>query len=59
MFVVERHHPVIEDLGRGDRGLAIIQLGEGDLGIGVDEGLLVDAADPLYVADVGPRRKAP
>ena len=47
VFVVERHHPVIENLGRGDRGLAIIQLGKGDLGIGVDEGLLIDPPDAL------------
>jgi len=40
VLVVNRHHPVIEDLGRGDRGLAIIKLGEGDFGIGVDRGLL-------------------
>ena len=42
VLVIKRHHPVIEDLGRGDRCLAIIQLGEGDLGVGVDEGLLID-----------------
>src|SRR6516165_1320462 len=43
---------VIEDLGRGDRGLAVIQLGEGDLGIGVDEGLLIDPPDALQRADI-------
>ena len=31
VLVVKWHHPVIEDLGRGDRGLAVVQLGEGDL----------------------------
>ena len=25
VLVIERHHPVVEDLGGGDRGLAIIQ----------------------------------
>src|SRR5215472_13355276 len=52
MLVVERHHSVIEDLGRGDRGLAVIELGEGDFGIGVDEGLLIDPPDPLQGADI-------
>ena len=49
VLVIKRHHPVIEDLGRGDRGLAVIQLGEGDLGIGVDEGLLIDPPDAFRV----------
>jgi len=47
VLVIKRHHPVIEDLGCGDRGLAIIQFGEGDLGIGIDEGLLIDPPDAL------------
>ena len=37
VLVVERYHPVIEDLGGGDRGFAIIQFDEGNFGIGVDE----------------------
>ena len=49
--VVERDDPVVEQVGRGDRRLAI-ELGEGDFGVGVDEGLLVDAPDPLHVANV-------
>ena len=49
---IERHHSVIEDLGGGDRGLAIIKLGEGDLGIGVDHGLLIDPAHALQGADI-------
>ncbi len=52
VLVIKRHHPVIEDLGRGDRCLAIIQLGEGDLGVGVDEGLLIDPPDALQRADI-------
>ncbi len=32
-------------------GLAIIELDEGHLGVGIDEGLLVDAPDPLQGAD--------
>src|SRR2546421_1742141 len=27
VLVVERHHPIIEDFGGGDRGLAVIELG--------------------------------
>ena len=47
VLVVERHHPIVEDLGRGDRGLAVIELGKGDFGIGVDDGLLIDPANAL------------
>ena len=46
-FVVERHHPIVEDLGGGDRRLAIIELGKRDFGVGVDHGLLMDPADTL------------
>jgi hypothetical protein len=45
----EGHHAVVEEIGRGERGLAIVELGEGDLGAGVDEGLLVGAS-PLITA---------
>jgi hypothetical protein len=50
--IIERHDAIVDEISRGDGRLAIIELGEGDLGIGVDESLLVDAADPLHVADV-------
>ena len=52
VLIIERHHPIIEDLGRGDRGLAVIELGKGDFGIGVDDGLLTDPADTLQGADI-------
>ena len=52
VLVIERHHAVVEDLGRGDRRLAVVELGEGDLGVGVDEGLLVDPSHPLQRADI-------
>ena len=52
VLIIERHHPIIEDLGRGDRCLAIIEFGAGDLGIGVDKGLLVDPPDALQGADI-------
>ena len=43
VLIIEGHHTVVEEIGRGERGLAIVELGEGDLGVSVDEGLLVDA----------------
>src|SRR6516162_4701040 len=52
VLVVEWHHPVVEDLGGGDRCLAIIQFGERDLGIGVDHGLLIDPTNALQGADI-------
>src|SRR4051812_1121840 len=52
MLIVERHHPVVQQIGCGERGLAIVEFGEGHLGRGVDERLLVDASDPLQGADV-------
>ena len=52
MGVIERHDAIVNEIGGGDRRLAVVELGEGDLGIGVDERLLVDAPDPLHVADV-------
>lgn len=47
VLVIKRRRPVIEVLDRGDRGLAVIELDEGDLGIGVDEGLLIDRPEAL------------
>ena len=41
--IIERHDAIVEEIGRGDRRLAVVELGEGDLGVGVDESLLVDA----------------
>ena len=52
MGVEERYDPVIEQICRCDRRLAIIQLGEANLGVGVNEGLLVDAADALQIANI-------
>ena len=45
VLLEERQHPVVEQIRRRDRCLAVIQLGEANLGVGVDEGLLVDAAN--------------
>ncbi len=39
-----------EDFGRGDRSLAVVEFGEGDLGVGIDHRLLVDPPDALRLA---------
>ena len=63
-FVEEGRDPVIQEIGRGDRRLAIprvaalprprtgSEFGERHFRSGVDEGLLSDAADPFHVADM-------
>jgi nudix-type nucleoside diphosphatase (YffH/AdpP family) len=40
--VEEGHDPIVQEVGRGDRHLAIIEFGKCHFRIGVDEGLLVD-----------------
>ena len=45
--VIERHDAIVEEISGGDRRLAVIELGEGDLGVGVDK--LVDAPDPFML----------
>ncbi len=45
-------HPVIEPVGGHQRLAAVIQLGEGHLAIGIDEGLLVDPPNPLERANI-------
>ena len=47
MTVEEGNHAVVQKIGRRDRRLAIIELGASNLGVGVDEGLLVDVPDPV------------
>ena len=49
VLLEERQHLVVEGVGGHQGVLAVIKFGEGDLGVGVDEGLLVDAADALEV----------
>ena len=44
MLFEERDYPIIEHVGRGDRVLAIIEFDESELAVGINEGLLVDAA---------------
>jgi hypothetical protein len=52
VLLEERQHTVIEQIGRRDRRLAVVELGKADLGVGVDEGLLVDASNALKIADI-------
>src|SRR5438876_4609398 len=52
VLVVKWHHPIIEDFGRGDRGLAVIELGKSDFGVGIDKGLLVNPPDALQRTDI-------
>jgi hypothetical protein len=52
VLVVERHHPIIENFGGGDRGLAVIKLGKSDFGVGIDDGLLIDSDHPFQGADI-------
>ena len=52
VLLEERQHTVIEQIGGGDGRLAVVELGKADLGVGVDEGLLVDASNTLQVADI-------
>ncbi len=48
----EWQHAVVEHLGGGNRRPAVIELGEADLRVGVDHGLLVNPADPFEGADI-------
>ena len=52
VLLEQRQRPVIEQIRRCDRRLAVVQLGASDLGVGVDERLLVDAAHALQIVDV-------
>ena len=52
VVVEERDHPIIEDVRRGQRRLACVELGKAHLGVGVDHRLLIDPPDALQCADV-------
>ena len=45
-------NPVIEQVGRRNRGLHLVELGEGDFAVGIHECLLVNPAHPLEVSYV-------
>ena len=50
LFVEERHDVIVQEIGFRDWRFAIIELCECELRIGVDKGLLVNAADPFHVS---------
>jgi hypothetical protein len=52
MALEQWQHAVVEEIGRRDRRLSIVELGTGDLGVGVDEGLLIDPPDALQITDI-------
>ena len=52
MLFKQRDHPVVEQIGRGQRRLAIINLGPHHLAVGIDKGLLIDPAHSLESADI-------
>ena len=48
----ERQDAVVEQIGGDQGGLAVVEFGEGDLGVGVEKRLLIDAAYALDGADI-------
>ena len=52
VLLEERQHTVIKQIGRRDGRLAVIELGKTYLGVGVDEGLLVDASNTRQIDDI-------
>jgi hypothetical protein len=48
----QRQDPIVQEIRCRDRRFRRVQLGTGHLGVGVDEGLLVDPADAFQRADV-------
>jgi hypothetical protein len=45
VLLEERQHTVIEQIGRRDGRLAVVELGKAYLGVGVDEGNALEIAD--------------
>src|SRR6201982_3162791 len=52
VLIEQRHPPIIEQIGRRDRCLAIVKFSASDLGVRIDEGLLVDPANALQITDI-------
>jgi len=52
VLVIEWQDPVVQEIGRRDRRLAVVELGKRDLGVGVDKGLLVDPTHALQRANI-------
>ena len=42
MAIEEGNHSIIQEVGRRDRRLAIVELGASNLGVSINEGLLAD-----------------
>src|SRR5215471_2970037 len=51
-YVHIRLRSTLDVAGLAAEALAVIQLGEGDLGVGIDKGLLINPSDALQRADV-------
>ena len=49
---MKRQNPVIEQVGRGDRGLGGVQVDLRDLAISIYIGLLINAPNTLESADI-------
>ena len=52
LFGEERQHPVVEHVCCGDRRFGGVELGCCPLGVGIDEGLLVNSTHALERTDV-------
>src|SRR5512133_1153977 len=52
VLLEERQHTVVEEIGRRDRRFAVVELGKADLGVGVNERLLVNSPHALQIADI-------
>ena len=52
IFFVEWQHLIIEKVGRGDRSLGCVELGMGNLAIGIDIGLLVNSPHAFQRTDI-------
>ena len=52
LFCKEGQHSIVEQIRTRNRRLGRIELGRSPLGVGIDEGLLIDAANALDGADI-------
>ena len=54
-FSKKGHDAITQEIGRRDRRLAIIEFCKRHFRIGVDEGLLLDPANPFHVPEISAR----
>ena len=52
VFLVERQHPVVEQIRSCDRGLGGVEFGVGHLAVRIDIGLLINPPDALERAHI-------